>query len=575
MAPLRNKYCEILIVNRLFSKPLIINDYFKGEKGMKKRIFAKSMALIMAVTMVFTACGSKSSNSDPASGDGASATETPAGTADASKGSNPVSDKPVTFTMMYSGEYDANYKALTKMKELTNVSLDVTAIPDSDYDTRNQLVINTGEDMPDIISKTNPTAAQALSGVLLPVSDYYDQMPNFMAFIKKNNLQYIIDDATQSDGKVYELPVNTKEVKTASKQIMVRMDVFKKNNIPVPTTYDELYTAAKKLKEIYPDSQPIQVIYGNGNLLDMIAPSFGTSAGWGKGIDNFHYAADSDNWIFAPASNEYKVMLQYLNKLYSEGLFNQEYTTFSGDMYKQNATTDKAFILMADWLGCEVPFNDALKEAGEADADWEPIYPLTGPAGTFVSRVSNSTQTMVISASAAKKDYFPQLIKWLDWMYSDAGAALFSWGVEGETYTVDAEGKKVINPDLKCPANPSGTLDAQKEYGTSNNCFTFVYPYDQELATMADSYKELIQKETEGNAIPNIEPAIALTEDDIEIQSLYSTNLNDYVDQMISKFIMGGESFDNWDKFVAECNSKGADKLLDLYNKAWDKKQSK
>ncbi len=538
---------------------------------MEKRIFAKAMALVLSVTMVLTACGGKNDN---ASDNGTTENETPASTEEASNGGNPVSDTPVTFTMMYSGEYNANYKALAKMKELTNVTLDVTAIPDSDYDTRNQLIINTGEDMPDIISKTNPTAAQALSGVLLPISDYYDQMPNFKAFIEKNNLQYLIDDATQSDGKVYELPVNTKEVKTASKQIFVRKDVFEENNIPIPTTYDELYTAAKKLKEVYPDSQPVQVIYGNGNLLDMIAPSFGTSAGWGKGIDGFHYVKESDDWIFAPASNEFKVMLQYLNKLYSEGLLNQEYTTFSSDMYKQNATTDKAFVLMADWLGCEVPFTDALREAGDENAEWIPIYPLQGPAGTFVSRVSNSTQTTVIAASAAEKDYFPQLIKWLDWMYSDEGATLFTWGIEGETYTVDANGNKVLNPDVMCAANPGATWDIAKEYGTSNNCFTFVYPYAHELATMADSYKELIQKETEGTAIPNIEPAIALTEDDVEVQSLYSTNLNDYVDQMISKFIMGGESFDNWDEFVSECNSKGVDKLLELYNTAWDKKQS-
>ena len=541
---------------------------------MKKRNLVKSLAMLMAVTMVLTACGGKNNN-NTAGNATTSPAATDTSTATPVEGSNPVSDKPVTFTMMYSGEYDANYKTLAKMKELTNVTLDVTAIPDADYDTRNQLVINTGEDMPDIISKTKPKAAQALSGVLLPISDYYDQMPNFMAFIKKNNLQYLIDNAKQADGKVYELPVNTKEVKTSSKQIMIRKDIFEKNNIPIPTTYDELYTAAKKLKEIYPESQPIQVIYGNGNLLDMVAPSFGTSTGWSKGIDGFHYVEDKDDWIFAPTSNEYKTMLQYLNKLYSEGLFNQEYTTFSSDIYAQNASTGTAFILMADWLGCEVPYNQALQKAGEDKANWAPIYPLEGPAGAYLSRVSNSSQTMVISASAAKKDYFLQLIKWLDWMYSDEGASLFSWGIEGETYTADANGNKAISPDVKCAANPNGTLDTSKVYGTANNCFTFVYPYDQELATMAESYKELIKQETEGNAIPNIEPAIPLSEDDVDTQSLYSTNLNDYVDQMTTKFIMGGESFSNWDNFVSECNSKGADKLLELYNKAWDKKQGK
>ena len=543
------------------------------KRNNKTKVISVILAAMMTLSMM--GCGGSQPKTDDSVNN--QSTETVAANKSTSASSaaddGTVSDKPVTFTFMYSGDYNPDYKALKKMTELTNVTLDVTAIPDSDYDTRNQLIINTGEDMPDLISKTKPTAAQALSGVLLPISDYYDQMPHFMKFIKDNNLQYLIDNARQSDGKVYELPVNTKEVLTATKQIFVRKDIFEKNNIAIPTSYDELYTAAKKLKEIYPDSSPIQVIYGNGNLLDMMALSFGTSAGWGKGIDNFHYDTDKNEWVFAPTTNEYKTMLQYLNKLYSEKLFNQEYTTFSGDMYAQLASTDKAFILMADWLGCEKPYAKALQDAGEKNAEWVPIYPLSGPAGAYLNRVSNSTQTMVVSAEAKDKDYFPQLIKWIDWMYSDEGADLFSWGIEGETYTVNASGKKILNKDVKCAAQPDGKIDMTKEYGTSNNCFTFVYPYDQEVATMEDDYKELIQKEIDQKAFPTCEPSIPLTEDDVDEQSLYSTNLNDYVDQMVTKFIMGGESFDNWDTFVEECNSKGASQLSDLYNTAWKNKQ--
>ena len=181
---------------------------------MKKKTIHKLLSAMLTLSMAaaLTACGgaetaSGSNESQAAAG---SVTQTDAESQNETAGGNPVSDTPVTFTMMYSGEYNPDYKSLAKMTELTNVTLDVTAIPDSDYDTRNQLIINTGEDMPDLISKTKPTTAQALSGVLLPVSDYFDQMPNYMKFIKDNNLQYLIDNATQTDGKVYELPVNTK-----------------------------------------------------------------------------------------------------------------------------------------------------------------------------------------------------------------------------------------------------------------------------------------------------------------------------------------------------------------------------
>jgi len=478
----------------------------------------------------------------------------------------------VTFTMLYAGNYDPSYKSLIKMKELTNVVLDITAIPDSDYDIRAQLFISTGIDMPDIISKVKPLPSQALSGVLLPISDYYDQMPNFMAFIEKNNLQHLIENARQADGKVYELPVNTKEVKTSSKQIFIREDVFYENDLPIPKTYDDLYLAARRLKEVYPDSSPIQVVYGNGNLLDMVSPSFGTSAGWNGGVDGFHYLVETDEWIFAPTSDEYKVMLEYLHKLYSEGLLNQHYTTYSVDTYSMNAYSNKTFVLMSEWFGCEVPYNITLREAGYRSANWIPIYPLEGPAGTYLSRVSNSTQTTVISASVAKKGYFDKLIKWLDWMYTDEAADLFSWGIEGETYIIDNRGNKTFTPDVDVPSNPNGTIDLQKVYGVNNNNLTFVYPYDEELARMVDIYKELIELEEINDAIPDMEPSIPLTEEDIDIQIVYSANLNGYVDQMTMKFIMGGESLDNWDNYVSECKKKGSDRLLELYNDAWKRK---
>lgn len=554
---------------------------------MKRKIMKKLTVVLSAVTVLsLTGCGGDAvTDNQGISTDGqkiltddeiltTQADITPMST---TTGENPVSDYPVTFTMMYSGQYNPNFKALAKMTELTNVTLDITAIPDSDYDTRNQLIINTGEDMPDLISKTNPKAAQALSGVLLPISDYYDQMPNFMKFIEENNLQYLIDNARQTDGKVYSLPVNVKEVKTSSKQTFIRKDVFEENNIPIPKTYDDLYEAAKKLKDIYPDSYPVSVVYGNGNLLDMVAPSFGTSAGWNKGPDGFHYVEEKDEWIFAPASEEYKVMLEYLHKLYAEQLFNQEYTTFSNDMYVQQASTDGAFILMADWLAEELKYNKALQDAGDENAEWVPIYPLEGPAGAYLSRMGNASQSMVIAASAAEKEYFPQLIKWLDWMYSEEAADLFSWGIEGETYTVDESGNKAYMPNVETPANPSGDWkfqDIADEYGVRNNCLTFVYPYDEEMARMNVSYLELIQQETDGDAIPNAEPSIALTEDETDTQALYSTNLNDYVDQMTTKFIMGSESFDNWEAYAAECGNKGANQLHELYNNAWKNMQN-
>lgn len=484
---------------------------------------------------------------------------------------NTVSDKPVTFTMLYSGEFNQNYKCLQKMKELTNVTLDVQAVPDSDYNTKSKLLMNTDQ-MPDIISKTSADPELALNGKLLAISDYFDQMPNFMNFIKKNNLQSLIDNAKLADGKVYQLPINTKEQKISSKQIFMRTDIFKKNGLAIPTTYDELYESCKKLKQKYPDIYPIQVVYGIDNLLDMMAPAFNTSAGWGQGRNGFHYDEAKDEWVYGPATSEYKTMIQYLNKLYSEGLIDKEFTSMDANLYSQKVSNGEAFVLMAEWLGCEVTANSAGKKSNP-DFNMQPVYPLkTANGKALLARLSNSTQTAVIPASVKNKPYFSEFIRWLDWMYSYEGADLFSWGIEGETYKVENGEKKYLDT-VKTPNNPNGAIDAQKEYGTANNCLTFVYPYNQEKACMLPQYEELHKKEIENNCIPLPEPALRLGLDDTEEEKLVALALTDYKNQMIEKFVMGSESFDNWDSFVQECNNKGAIKLKELYNKVWQKQK--
>ena len=46
-------------------------------------------------------------------------------------------------------------------------------------------------------------------------------------------------------------------------------------------------------------------------------------------------------------------------------------------------------------------------------------------------------------------------------------------------------------------------------------------------------------------------------------------NLDDYVERMTIKFIMGGASVKEWDDFAAECEQKGMNILKDLYNDVW------
>lgn len=538
-------------------------------KRITKRVLSIMLSTVLSASLLF-GCSKKQDNengSKPA--ESPTASTAPSATEDSGK----VSDVPVTFSVLWNGEYNEDFKMIKKMTELTNVSLSVEGIPGADYDTKREVVMASGK-MPDIVTRTkssNSIDALGMSGKLLAVDKYLDKLPHFMAKLKEIGCESIITDNTAADGHMYQFPTSIQEVMNNSKQTMIRKDVFDELGIPVPTTWDEMYDACVKIKEKYPDVYPMQIVYGMGNLLDEIAPAFGIKAGWGAGRNNFCYDASSDNWFFAPTSDQYKAMLQYLNKCYANGILDKEFTTMDGTQFGENMSTNKGFVDVANWLGCETASEDTLHKDGTTNADWQPIYPLAGPSGKpATSPTGWYYQAMVFSADLEKSPNFDTFLKWLDWMYTDEAIDLFQYGVEGETYTRTAEGKIKWTDDVKSSTNPDGTVDMGIVWGVGPTWSFVERPSsNMDASLITPEYTNLLDSIAKNGDYTETDPVLHLSDTDLDQESLVGVALKDYVDMMTEKFILGSESFDNWDTFVKQCNEKGVTSLSDIYNKTW------
>src|SRR5690625_1677643 len=104
----------------------------------------------------------------------------------------------ITFTMMFSDHpnypYQSDWLLLEEIKERTNVSLDMTIIPMSDYTEKRSLLISTG-DSPLIIPKTYPGEETPFvaSGAILPISDYVDYMPHYQDKVEKWEIEPFLE----------------------------------------------------------------------------------------------------------------------------------------------------------------------------------------------------------------------------------------------------------------------------------------------------------------------------------------------------------------------------------------------
>lgn len=475
---------------------------------------------------------------------------------------------PILFSDQPAYPYKKDWMLFQEITKRTGVTLQPTIVPMSDYSQKRSLLISSG-DAPLIIPKTYPgeEASFVSSGAILPVSDYIDMMPNFKDKVEKWGMEKELDGLRQEDGKYYVLPGLHEEV-WPDYTLLVRTDIFEKNNIPIPATWDELYTALKKLKEIYPDSIPFSDRFQFNSTLNIAATGFGTKAGWGFG-NGLTYKADKDEFVYTSTTPEYKNMLTYFNKLVSEGLLDKESFTQTDDQATQKFVSGKSFVINGNSQTVVLHRTDMNKSLGEGKFSIAKITVPGGPAGQLMSgsRLENG---VMILAKAKENPNFKAILQFIDWLYySDEGEEFAKWGVEGVTYTKENGVRKLVDDINYNGLNPKGTKDLRIDYGFSGGVFAYGGTTELLQSMFSDEEKKFQEDMKKTKTVVPAEPPIPYSVEDREQATLLSTPLKDYSDQNTLKFILGERPLSQFDAFVNELKGQGLDNYVKLANKTY------
>ncbi|WP_340386569.1 extracellular solute-binding protein [Paenibacillus sp. FSL E2-0151] len=532
--------------------------------NQKPRKFVGKMVLASMMTVVLAAC----SSGNGAGGD-VTEVQTKAAMETYNVGDTFKATEPFNLSILYSDQptypYKKDWLLFKKMTEMTGVTLEPTIVPMSDYSQKRSLLISSG-DAPLVIPKTYPGEESAFvsSGAILPVSDYIDLMPNFKDKVEKWGLEEEIEGLRQEDGKYYVLPGLHEEV-WPDYTLIVRTDVFEENNIAIPTTWDELYDAAKKLKELYPDSVPFSDRFKFNSTLGIAATGFGTKAGWGFG-NGLTYKEDQDEFVYTATTPEYKEMLTYFNKLVSEGLLDKESFTQDDDQAVQKFVSGKSFMINGNSQTVVLHRNDMNKTLGEGKYSVAKITVPGGPKGQLMSgsRLENG---VMISGKIQKSENFKAIMQFVDWLYySDEGQEFAKWGVEGETFTKEG-GKRELVEDVNYNGlNPKGTKDLRIDFGFSGGVFAYGGTTDLLQSMFSEEELKFQQDMKDTKEVIPAEPPIPYSSEDRERVTLLSTPLKDYSDQNTLKFILGERDLSEFDTFAKELDSQGLSNYLKLAN---------
>ncbi|WFE30307.1 extracellular solute-binding protein [Solwaraspora sp. WMMD791] len=538
-----------------------------------RRRYAAAAAGLLALSLGVAACGGDAeSDAEDLDGNRVGAMES------YGVGDQFTATEALSFSLLYNNhpnyQIDKEWLFWEELAKRTNVSLETVEVPLSDYEQKRGLLIGAG-DAPFIIPKTYPgqESAYVSSGAILPVSDYIDLMPHFQDKVAKWNLQGDIDSLRQQDGKFYLLPGLHEDVWT-DYTIAVRTDILAELGLEEPATWDEFRDMLRAMKAAYPDVYPMSDRWSIptplGALQNIIGPSYGYDTMGGWGYQNATFDREAQEFVFTGTMPEYKEMVEFLHSLVDEGLLDPESVTQDDDTAIQKLATGKSFVISTNAQTLVNDYRPALAQ-NNPNATISKITRPDSDVGSVKagSRLENG---IMISSEARESENFVAMMQFIDWLwYSDEGQEFAKWGIEGVTYTTDADGKRVLDADIDfIGLNPDGSKHLQKDFGFSNGVFAYGGTTDLLQSTFSEEELKFQEAMGQKETLP-VSPPRPFSEEEREQATLWETPLKDYVQQQTLQFILGQRDLSEWDAYVTEVEGKNAQQYIDLVNGAYQR----
>ncbi len=451
-------------------------------------------------------------------------------------------------------------------EEKTGCKVEWISPADSEGTEKFNLMIASGE-YPDIIQAhwagiTGGAKSYVDDGVILPISDYLDYMPNFKKFVDEN--PEVAKQFTEPDGTICYLPgLRIDKELPVFVGPQIRQDWLDKLNLKMPTNTDELYEVLKAFKTQDPN--------GNGQQDEI--PFTGLSAdAWSYGVGCISWAFDTYNNFYLKdgkvthglmEEKEMKEALTYLNKLYSEGLIDPDFLINTNEQLDAKIMNDKAGFL----YGLQPTRLQASMDDGTRKIVGVPYFD-----GKCLNQEYKKFVTGGDAAITTDCENPVGAAMWLDWFFSEEGIVAANFGVEGETFTMEGD-KHVVDKDFLFN-DPNGLTTgevAHMNFLCLSTNFPSLQTWEGYSQTLRSWGKDAIETWASSADITNALPNIAFTAEEKDAMADQLTTISTYASEQFANIIIGRKSVDELGNIAKELNKMGMQDVLKIYNDAYQR----
>lgn len=494
----------------------------------------------------------------------------------------PLTEEPETLSMIMSWspqnaggmlENLEEIQGISAAETLTNVHVDFTTVSSESYDEIFALTIS-GGDVPDMLSQAARSYPGGLltginDGVLANIypyiqecaPDYYQALNVSETTVKQVTL------AEETMGAMYML----REVGDATTGLVLRQDWLDALGLDMPVTYDDFENVLTMFKSNYNCSSPY-LLHSGLQTATFLTGGFGTS-GFTTGTNTQQYMQSYyqvDGVVHCSLVEDgYREYVQLMHDWYEKGLIGLDFLNlasvpFTPDYMGLWYNGDGGL-----WHGRADSIDSAAAQITEEGAVVAPVAAAVKEAGDTYHFVDTHYLSLNTSmAFSADSDKLELALKWMNFWFTEPGAMLFCYGVEGDTYTTDDSGEIVLSET--CTDNAMGMPAALiLTFLTVEGKWPGLQYASLENYGTGELAREAVEKWSQGDDSWIIPSMDVLSQYLNEYTSAYS-DISTYAMESISAFIVGNRSMDDWDTYLADLESLGMSRCIEIMQATYD-----
>lgn len=546
----------------------------------------KLVALLLSLALVLSlgACGgnggsSTSSEASPSSTteeSGAAAEsgdESQAETAETGEFQLPIVDEPTTLSYFVAD--DSNAAIMTtdwndnefyqEMERRTGVHLEFEMVSSADYQTNFNLMIASGN-LADMIYVGASYYAEGVDaaiddGYFLDLTDLVDEyMPNYER-IRTSDVQYELLSTTDSGrlGAVYEL--------RQSKQgpwlgLWIRQDWLDDLGLDTPVTFDDYHEVLTAFKNEKGATAPLILNFSGSD------GEFGTMSG-GLNVLNSWQLDETGKVNFGPYMDAWKEYVTIMHQWYTEGLIDPDF------MATDERTADMAKVVTgASGLFAALYTMPSVYEAASEDPNMNlaPVNPPVmneGDEGHIRLRDSYTSGNTAISADS---ENWEVALRWLDYLYTDEGALLANYGVEGDTFEFDENGKPVFTDKILNNENGWTMTQTVASYLCPSAGIANWSDWTRELAGVPEKDQACYDVWSEFSDDWRLPSSVTLTQEESTERAALYADISTIVKEQTAQFISGALDIEsNWDAYISALEASGMERAIEITQAAYDR----